>query len=150
MRYLLDTGILARLPHRADPFHQIACQAVRELGTQNHELVTSTQNVAEFWNLCTRPPSARGGFGLSVELTRTRLVLLERFITVLKEPDSAYAKWKKLVMTYGVSGKQVHDARLAALMSAYRIKRILTFNAADFVRYPQIEVATPQQVMSTP
>jgi predicted nucleic acid-binding protein len=148
MRYFLDTGILARLPHRTDPLHETVRQGLRVLHADRHTFVTATQNMAEFWNLCTRPADARGGFGLSVEETHKRLRLLERFITVLREPESAYAKWKSLVLMHKVAGRQVHDARLAALMKAYRLKRILTLNADDFKRYPGIEAVTPQSVLS--
>jgi predicted nucleic acid-binding protein len=65
---------------------------------------------------------------------------------VLREPDSAYKKWKSLLNTYKIQGKQVHDARIASLMGAYRIKRILTLNPDDFDRYKGIEVFTPQDV----
>jgi predicted nucleic acid-binding protein len=146
MRYLLDTGILIRLPHRSDPIHELVRQSLRALTRDNHTFVTSTQNIAEFWNVCTRPASARGGFGLSVDQTRKRLQLLERFIIVLREPDSAYKKWKSLLNTYKIQGKQVHDARIASLMGAYRIKRILTLNPDDFDRYKGIEVFTPHDV----
>jgi predicted nucleic acid-binding protein len=146
MRYLLDTGILARLPHRADPLNHVVRQALRALAAQRHTFVTSTQNIAEFWNLCTRPAQARGGFGLGVEETGRRLRMLERFVAVLREPETAYAKWKSIVLKHGVSGKQVHDARIVALMRAYRIRRILTLNDADFARYGGLKVVTPQSI----
>ncbi len=38
-------------------------------------------------------------------------------------------------MKFGVSGVQVHDARLAATMKANNITYILTFNTVDFIRY---------------
>ena len=53
MRYLLDTGILLRLPHRADSLHAVVREAMRRLAIDNHTFVTSTQNIAEFWNVCT-------------------------------------------------------------------------------------------------
>ena len=148
MRYLLDTGILVRVPHRSDPQHQIIREALRRIAGSRHTFVTSTQNIAEFWSLCTRPASARGGFGLSIDQTAHRLRILERLIDVVKEPESAYRKWKSLVLTHGVIGKQVHDARLAALMSSYRIKRILTLNPSDFTRYSTIHPLTPTDVLA--
>ena len=148
MRYLLDTGILARLPHRMDPLNGVIREALRRLTSQRHTFVMSTQNVAEFWNVCTRPPMARGGFGLSVAETARRLRLLERFIDVLREPETAYSKWKEILVKHQVSGKQVHDARLVALMQAHRIKRVLTLNGSDFARYSGIEALTPQVVMA--
>jgi predicted nucleic acid-binding protein len=148
MRYLLDTGIIARLPHRADPLNPLIREAMNRISADGHSFVTSTQNMAEFWNVCTRPSEARGGFGLSIGDAQHRLRLLERFITVLREPESGYAKWKSLVVSVKIQGKQVHDARLAALMSAYRIKRILTLNPADFTRYTNIQALTPQEVIA--
>jgi predicted nucleic acid-binding protein len=143
MRYLLDTGILARLPHRSDPLNSQIRDALNKINAAGHTFAASTQNIAEFWNVCTRPAEARGGFGLSIEEARKRLRLLERFITILKEPDSAYEKRKALLIAHRISGKAVHDARVAALMKAYRIKRILTLNPADFKRYSGIEVFSP-------
>jgi predicted nucleic acid-binding protein len=148
MRYLLDTGILLRLPHRSDPLHEVSREAVRQLARARHKLVTSTQNIAEFWNVCTRPPTARGGLGLGVHEAQRRVRLLERFIEVLREPESAYTKWKQIVIANKVMGKQVHDARLAALMQAYRISRILTLNEGDFSRYHGIHAVAPQEVAS--
>jgi predicted nucleic acid-binding protein len=148
MRYLLDTGILVRLPHRADPLHDVVRQALRNLALGQHQFVTTRQNMAEFWNVCTRPASARGGFGLSVNVVERRLRLLERFILVLNEPPTAYSKWKKLVAQYAVVGKQVHDARIAALMIAQKVKRVLTLNPADFQRFAEIEPVTPSAVIA--
>ena len=146
MRYLVDTGILARLLHRNDPLHARVRHTLRRLRQEGHTFVTSSQNMAEFWNLCTRPAGLRGGFGLSVEEAARRLRLLERFVTVLKEPGSAYETWKRLLVVNSVAGKEVHDARLAALMKAYRIRRILTLNGADFKRYKGIEVIDPDSI----
>jgi hypothetical protein len=51
-----------------------------------------------------------------------------------------------LVTTHGVSGAQVHDARLAAVMTASGITRILTFNVRDFIRFAGIEAIHPEQI----
>ena len=45
-----------------------------------------------------------------------------------------------------VSGVQVHDARLAAVMKAHGIARIVTFNVADFTRFPEIEAVHPGEI----
>jgi predicted nucleic acid-binding protein len=69
---------------------------------------------------------------------------MEGFFTVLDESVAVYQAWKGLVESHGVSGVQVHDARLVAAMQVYNVSRILTFNAGDFTRYKQIEIITPQ------
>jgi predicted nucleic acid-binding protein len=54
---------------------------------------------------------------------------------VLADAPSIYPEWKRLVLAFGVSGVQVHDARLVAAMKVNGITHILTFNTGDFVRY---------------
>jgi len=148
MRYLIDTGVLVRLGHRPDALNLVVRQAIRELLADGVSLATTTQNIAEFWNLSTRPAAARGGFDLTIAETSRRLRMIERYVQVLHEPESGYRKWKELVVNQKVMGRQVHDARIAASMKAYRIRRILTLNAADFVRYRGIEAVTPQDVIT--
>jgi hypothetical protein len=53
----------------------------------------------------------------------------------LPDAPSLYPEWRRLVVAYGVSGVQVHDARLVAAMNASRLTHILTFNTVDFARY---------------
>jgi len=58
-----------------------------------------------------------------------------------------YSEWKRLVMTYKVIGVQVHDARLVAAMKVNGVKRLLTFDAQDFLRYKDIiQIVHPQSV----
>jgi len=47
-----------------------------------------------------------------------------------------------------VKGKTAHDARLVAAMVWHDLTHLLKFNAADFVRFPGIEVFTPQQILT--
>lgn len=81
MPILLDTGILLRVPNRDDPHHLAVRLAIRVLKAQGEQTVTTLQNVSEFWNVCTRPASARGGLGLDSGQAEKRLRLLERFLT---------------------------------------------------------------------
>jgi hypothetical protein len=66
MLFLADTSILLRLLEPSDPQHAVVRTAFRLLRGRGHQGVTSPQNASEFWNVCTRPATARGGFGLSV------------------------------------------------------------------------------------
>jgi len=83
MRYLLDTGVIVRLLHRTDSDHMLIRKALRRLVDGGHSLVCARQNVVEFWNVCTRPAIARGGFNLSVAETAKRLRVLERLTDIL-------------------------------------------------------------------
>jgi hypothetical protein len=58
---------------------------------------------------------------------------------------------KRLIATYCVIGKQVHDARLIAVMLIWQVENLLTLNERDFQRYaPEgITIVTPAS-LSTP
>lgn len=150
MLVLCDSGILLRLFEPMDPLHDIVRDSVTALQARGDKLATASQNVAEFWNVCTRPTSARGGFGLSTTEAERRLQLVERTFAILSDPPTAYAIWRGLVITHAVLGKQVHDARLAAIMAAHGITHILTLNGPDFARYPAVAALDPAVIAAPP
>lgn len=138
MIVLVDTGILLRMLEPTDPRHSAVRTGVRALRARGDSLVITAQNAAEFWNVCTRPASARGGYGLSVDDAYWRLCIIERLFPVIPEVSSAYQIWRDLLVAYGVMGVQVHDAGLVAIMLAHGITHILTLNGSDFTRYAGI------------
>ena len=132
---------------RADPLLADIRGPVRRLKQRGEELVTAAQNVAEFWNVATRPPSAHGGYGLSIAEAEHRLRITERLFSVVTESPTSYTFWRNLVRSSAVQGVQVHDARLVAIAQAHGITHILTLNVADFVRYQSLLIAMyPQAV----
>jgi len=147
MKYLLDTGVLLRLVHPTDPQHKDVVDALDLLKGLGHTFYCGMQNVAEFWNVTTRPAAARGGFGLTSEEAWRRLAVIELAIEVLTESPASYAEWKRLIVLHSVLGVQVHDARLVALMNAEGITHLLTFNPSDFKRYVQLTTATPRDIL---
>ena len=148
MQYLLDTGVLLRLVIRSQPLHPEIRRAVGLLKERGHQLVTLSQNMAEFWNVCTRPSTARGGMGLSISSTEHRLRMLERAVLVLPDRADVYIEWKRLLLAHNVVGVQVHDARIAAAMAVQGLAHVLTLNADDFSRYGHITAVTPAEVIA--
>ncbi len=134
MIYLVDTNVLLGAVHTEDSRYPIVQTAVSKLWTNGDQLQTASQNLAEFWNVSTRPKHLNG-FGRTPLETDPLLQELERLFPLLKDSHNVYPLWRRLVVKYDVSGKQVHDARLVAAMVFHGVKRILTFNTADFTRY---------------
>jgi len=93
-------------------------------------LFACTQNFVEFWNVATRP-ATRNGFGLTPAEADRRLSILEHLFYLLPDSPDVYSEWRRLVVSFGVSGVQVHDARLVVAMKANN----LTLNSSDFHRY---------------
>ena len=134
MVYLTDTNVLLGVAHPADSRYPIAQVAVHKLWANAHELQTTSQNFAEFWNVSTRPTD-RNGFGRTPFETNQLLQRLERLFPLLPDSPDVYPVWRRLVVDHRVSGVQVHDARLVATMLVHDVTHILTFNTQDFTRY---------------
>ena len=134
MIYLVDTNVLLRFSRPEDPRYQISRNAVHTLEAGGHQLQTTLQNFAEFWNVSTRP-TERNGFGRTPVETDELLQDLEKAFSLLPDSADVYREWRRLVVKYNVAGVQVHDARLAASMIVHSVKHILTFNVTDFERY---------------
>jgi predicted nucleic acid-binding protein len=145
MPTFVDTNILLRSVQPAHPMHVAAVRALELLMKREEPLFIAVQNVAEFWNAATRP-AAVNGLGFTIEEAQVELVRIEAFFQILSENADSYTIWKSLLVERRVSGVQVHDARLAAVMKAHGIARIVTFNVSDFDRFPDIEAVHPDQI----
>lgn len=106
----------------------------------------TSQILSEFWNVCTRPGAARGGFGLSVAETDRRVRMIERFYHFLPDSAAVHAEWRRLLVAHAVTGVQVHDTRIAAAMSVHGVSHLLTFNVGDFTRFAGITARHPQDI----
>jgi predicted nucleic acid-binding protein len=120
--YLPDTNVLLRFADRSHPLHATVRAAVRQLRADGHRLVATR-------------PADRNGFGLTPAEAERLLRLVERLFPLLPDSPAVYPEWRRLVVSFGVRGVQVHDARLVASMSVHGMTHILTLNAGDFARY---------------
>ena len=109
-------------------------------------LFYTPQVLSEFWNVCTRPMSARGGMGLSLTETERKVQLIERYFRLLPDSLDTFQVWRRLLVAHSIVGVEVHDAKLVASMNTYGISHLLTFNTNDFKRYPGITVVDPANV----
>lgn len=149
MQYLVDTGILLRLFDRSDPHHDSIRQSLRLVRENGHSLLVCPQVIAEFWNVSTRPNSARGGYGQSIPTTERRVRFIEKFSTTIFEHATAYQHWRELLIKHAVQGVAVHDARLVAIMESVGVRHIITLNTSDFARYPAIIAESPSQSIAS-
>src|SRR5439155_23972679 len=106
--YLADTNILLRFLLLNDPDYPAIRRAVRTLKAGGEQIGATPQNMAEFWYVCTRPITVRGGLGLSVAATEMRLRLVERHFPVLLDSPADYETWKRLVLAQKLRVVNVH------------------------------------------
>jgi len=142
---LVDTNILLRLTRRSDPQHKVVDTAVARLAGQGSNLHYTHQNIAELWNTMTRP-IARNGLGLTAAEAEQEVRAIESGMTLLPDGEAVYREWRRIVVEYGVSGVQVHDARLAAAMYVHGVNHILTMNVTDFSRFKALAAVHPDSI----
>jgi predicted nucleic acid-binding protein len=145
MALFIDTSMLVR---QADPLsadRELAVSAISGLIADGNDLVIAAQSIIEFWAVATRPRSANG-LGLSVSAAELERIRIESVFNLMPDPPSLYSRWVRLVNVHAVSGKQVHDTRLVAFMLESGMKSVLTFNVADFARFPDVTAIHPANV----
>ncbi|MGH9768000.1 MAG: type II toxin-antitoxin system VapC family toxin [Blastocatellia bacterium] len=136
---MADTNVLLRFAWPSQPGHSLVRAAVRTLRQNGHQILITSQNRVECWNVATRP-TTNNGLGLSLVEANRMLGLIERLYQRSPDTDQVYSVWRRLVVSFGVSGRQVFDARLVAVMQVIGVTHILTFNTQDFVRYANIGI----------
>lgn len=144
MSVLVDTNVLLRRTQPSHPHHPAAVESVARLLSTGEPVCFTPQNIAEFWNVATRP-IAVNGLGFSVDLTLAEVAKIERALTLVPDTEANYREWKRLVILHDVRGSKVHDARLVAAMNVHGVQRILTFDAGDFSRYG-VDILNPVAV----
>ena len=147
MSVLIDTNILLRSAQPEHPLCAPATQAVARLLKQSETVFFCPQNIAEFWNVATRPVNVNG-LGFSHAEVLSEVESIEGLLTMLPESPRIYTEWKRLVNEHQVQGVKVFDARLVAVANSFGVGRILTFNPADFRRYGNITVLDPASGVS--
>jgi predicted nucleic acid-binding protein len=148
MPYLADTNVLLRWLKPDDLDYPLVVSAIDAVLQRSSVLCYTSQNVAEFWNTCTRPLN-RNGYGLSPQEADSRARYFEDRMQLLPDSLAVHQEWRKLLVSHNVSGVQVHDARLVAAMRVHGVKRLLTFNDRDFARYTDIEAVHPRVLAKT-
>lgn len=148
-RYLADTNILLRWPRPADPLYSAAQQSVKILQQQGDELYVTPQNFIEFWGVATRPASVNG-LGMTLAEADAEITQLKQLFLFAPDDPAIYPEWRRLVTAIGVSGAQVHDARLVAAMHVHGLTHVLTFNPTDFNHYLGFTVVRPQDIANVP
>lgn len=147
MRVLVDTNVLLRSAQPNHPLSRQATQAVSKMIRQGDLVFFCPQNIAEFWNVATRPGD-KNGLGFTLEEAMREVDDIETLLTLLPDIPAIYKAWKEIVSRHEVQGVKVHDARLVAIMIVYAVESILTFNDADFKRYSEINAIRPSSILT--
>jgi predicted nucleic acid-binding protein len=140
---LIDTNVLLRITRRSDPQHEVVDAALAKLAGQGTVLYYTHQNIAEMWNVMTRP-TERNGFGLTIPEAEKEVRAIEAGMTLLPDGEAVYKEWRRIVLEKPVFGVHVHDARLAAAMRVHGVSCMMSLNVSDFSGFMNILVMHPE------
>ena len=147
MRILLDTNFLLRLADKEHAMHDVATTAAAVLNKHVCEGVLVPQVIYEYWAVATRPITVNG-LGMDTVVVDGAISKWLAVYSLLRDERRIFGIWRELVNAHGVKGKKSHDARLVAAMLRHRIPNILTFNGPDFVRFANINIYSPEDVIA--
>lgn len=147
MKALVDTNVIARMVQTKHPAHQAAITGIQRLHDMKCKLYLATQSLFELYVVATRP-QANNGLGIAPATALLEIQRLESLFSVIPETSQTYPQWFNLMSRYNVVGKAAHDGRLVATMISNEIRLMITFNTSDFLRYTEITVHTPEDILA--
>jgi hypothetical protein len=101
--YLVDSNVLLRWVKPDDRDYPLVVSAIDAILQRGAVFCYTSQNVAEFWNTCTRPLD-RNGYGLSPQEADRRARFFEDKLRLLPDGLAVHQEWRKLLVVSNVSG----------------------------------------------
>ena len=132
----VDTNVLVYVTRPSATQHAAALAALTRLEDEGSALWISPQVLREYLAAVTRPQATAPGLAMATAIADVRN--FRAAFDVAEERPSVLDRLLDLLAAHRVSGRQVHDANVVATMREHGIRRLLTFNAADFRRFARI------------
>jgi toxin-antitoxin system PIN domain toxin len=139
----VDANVLVYAMDEEAPQHAASRALVDAARVSSVTLYVTSQILCEFYSVVTNPRRVTAAHSPSDALQVISTLLAFPGIRVLPAPASAVRGWMNLLQRQPVKGADVFDLQLVAIMLANDIKRIYTFNTADFDVFPEFAVAVP-------
>jgi len=134
----VDTNVLLTATDESRPQHQDAIRLLAESGSSGTHLAASGQILREYLVVATRPVDVNG-LGLNVRDATANVNEFLRRIHLYDETEDVTRRLLRIALTYGLSGKRLHDANIVATMATHGISTLVTQNAEDFALFDEID-----------
>jgi predicted nucleic acid-binding protein len=137
----IDTNVLVYANQLHASEHARALALINRAEHDGLTLWISRQVLREYAAAVTRPQL--GGPALPVSTAVERMRWFAQRFAVADETAAVTAELLQLLGSVPAAGKQIHDANIVATMLANGIRRLLTFNLADFRRFEALIAIEP-------
>jgi predicted nucleic acid-binding protein len=125
-KLFVDTNILVYFYNKNSPFHELALRTLLEL-SDSYDFVISTQTLREYAKVMSIVVSPEEAF-YHVELFYSQFGLIY-------ETDYSFKIWMDLAKENNIMGQALFDCNIAAMMIDNNVKKILTNNPKDFIKF---------------
>jgi len=132
----VDTNVLVYVSRPSAAQHGVAQAALTRLEGEGSALWVSMQVLREYLAAVTRPQLTSPGLPMTTAIADVRR--FQAVFDVAEERPGVLDRLLDLLAAHQTSGRQVHDANIVATMLEHGIRRLLTFNVADFRRFARI------------
>lgn len=132
----VDTNVLVYATRPSAVQHSVALATLTQFEDEGSTLWISPQVLREYLAVVTRPQATAPALPMASAIADVR-----RFRTVFpiaEERPNVLDRLLDLLAVHNGSGRQIYDANIVATMLEHGIRRLLTFNAADFRRFARI------------
>ncbi len=129
----VDTNVLVYAAIPAFPLHLDAKARLKELEADSAPLWISRQTLREYLSALSRPSTYTPPIPMT-SLCADVSALTSRF-HIVEDGPAVTSALLTILAAVPCGGKQVYDANIVATMATRSIRRLLTHNVSDFVRF---------------
>jgi hypothetical protein len=138
----VDSNLLIYAHREDSPWHNAAYARIAELAEGPAAWAIPWPCIHEFLSIVTHPRIYAPPTPLEKAIDQVEAWLESPNLVLLSESGDYWPQLRSILQTGGVSGPQVHDARVAALCQQHGVSELWTIDR-DFSRFPGLTVRNP-------
>jgi hypothetical protein len=138
----VDSNLLVYAHREDSPWHNAAYARIAELAEGPAAWAIPWPCIHEFLSIVTHPRIYAPPTPLEKAIAQVEAWLESPNLVLLSESGDYWPQLRSILQTGGVSGPQVHDARVAALCQQHGVSELWTIDR-DFSRFPGLTVRNP-------
>lgn len=132
----VDTNVLVYASRPSAAQHVAAQSALSRLEREGAVPWVSHQVLREYLAAVTRPQATAPALPMGTAIADIHR--FQRLFQIAEERPEIFDRLLEILATHSSGGRQVHDANIVATMLDHGIRRLLTFNTADFQRFDDL------------
>lgn len=142
----LDIDVLVAWAMEGAPHHtDVRILVERELARRRGRVVLTPRVMEEFLHVATDRRRFEQPFSMKAAIDYMQELLAVRDVLCIAEQAAVPARMLDLMSSFELGRRRILDTALAATLEAAGVRRLATFNGADFKVFDFIEIVDPRR-----